>query len=161
MKRVLLLCCLTLFCGSAISATLAEMGEKQAELEKAEMDAKIRKAQDEGKPSLSGALPAASTPLFVPAAKKTDDIVLRGIFGVAEDLRAEVVINNAPVTMAKGETIFGWRLSDITSTEITMTKMDSKKTGRSVKLRIVGAQQEVPAGPVPSSLPLPQPGMIR
>jgi hypothetical protein len=141
---------------SLFATTLAEMGGKQAELEAAEMDAKIAKARNDGKPS--SPLGAVTGPVVVSqtavlnSTKKDSDLALNGIFGLGDKLKADISINGASVILSKGEAAMGWTVLDISVHEVVVERSGAKgkKTNRQT-LRMMGSH-------VPKLLPWDAPG---
>lgn len=134
----------------AFAATIGAIAAKQGELDAAELDAKIAKA----KADATG--PTATLPSKVLTSEKgdpSDAIVLNGIIGIGDDLRASVSINHVGVVMKKGDAVLGWKADAVSDYEVTLIK-DGKHGGRKMTLRMVGA---TPKPELPAIIPgLPQ-----
>ncbi|MFY9328194.1 MAG: hypothetical protein WAO76_09280 [Georgfuchsia sp.] len=127
----------------AFAGTIGAIAAKQGELDAAELDAKIAKA----KADATG--PTATLQSKVMTSEKgdpSDAIVLNGIIGIGDDLRASVSINHVGVVMKKGDAVLGWKAEAVSDYEVTLIK-DGKRGGRKMTLRMVGAapKPELPA----------------
>lgn len=155
---------------TANAATLGELGDKYSELEKAELDSKIGKAKaDTGNPL---AKPGAASAAIVGAEKASgsqreqDSLALNGVFGVGNDLKADLSINNVSVVMREGDVALGWKVVSIGKYEVSVAKVGGKKNsiGRTVQLRLLGASEPPAAMPtgVPVGTPMapPPPNMM-
>ena len=128
---------------NACAGTIGDIAVKQAELDSAELDAKIARA----KADTSGPTPSAQAKVIsADKGNPTDSIVLNGIIGIGDDLRANVSINNVGVVMKKGDIVLGWKAESVSDYEVSLIK-EGRRGGKKITLRMMGAspKPEMPA----------------
>src|SRR5689334_2915138 len=105
MQKKMLAVIFALACSNVFATTIGEFTSKQAELDSAEIEAKIAKA----KADVNG--PPAQPKISLSADKHdpSDLVTLNGIIGVGDDLRANVSVNNVDAILRKGDGILGWK----------------------------------------------------
>lgn len=142
--------------GDAIGPTIGEVARTKLELERARDQAELRKIANE---QLPGALPGvpSSLPVVpgVPSPVSVQDVpVLVAMYGVGSDLRAEVMVDGAILTVGKPKDRVGvWRVASLSPGSMEIVRGKERKT-----LYVVGRPAPMSSGGV-SGVPTSMQGM--
>lgn len=148
--------------------TVQEARAIQGRLAVAELEAKVREAQNRG----NGSGPGGTTPVPVPmtagapvmGAVKGEEIQFVGHYGIEDDLKADFLLNGTLVTFSlNGESeIGGWKLTSLTPRQARICRVGSAKAGacKTVLLSIdkqvapadSGQTSSMPVTPLPSTI---------
>lgn len=141
-----------MFCGAVSAATLEEVAAKRLELEKIEIEAKIAEAQKRavGTPAAAPATstPPAALPPGLAAAQSfvSDEPQLVAVYGLGNELRAEILYKGAVIAISKLQRAVGpWKVQAIEQNAVTLAR------GKEVKTVYVAARAETDR--LPGSLP--------
>ena len=145
----------------AHASTIEEIGKRIADLEKAELDAKIEKAK------APTSLPSAALPPGLPAGAPANmgaasfvpgEPSVLGIYGLGDKLHAIIKIDGVESAVRVGDIVAGWTARAITQSGVVLAKV-SKGGRESVRRTFNLTYQPPPPAVHPSSttLPLPYP----
>ncbi len=157
MKRLVLSVAAAVFTAtSAWGATINEISELQAQLEKAEIQSKINEKNKAGT-SAQAAMHVTSKQQHEPV------ILLKGIYGLSGRLHAIVTIDGAEVEFTARDVRMGFRAKQVEVDEVVLVKTDNRgndKNGKVYRLHLTGGGDAAiaafpPLPPVPQS---PAPG---
>lgn len=138
-----------LFCWAAAAhaVTLEELGQKKAELDAAEVDAKLAELKNKATPGGLGAMPALPAPgaagqQVKPVTAEEDPPRLVAVYGLGADLHGEIYYRGAVVPIAvRGNNRVGpWRVKQITGSSVTLVK------GRHTRQLYIGANPDNEVG---------------
>lgn len=136
---------------SAWGATINEIAELQAQLEKAEIQSKINRRS------------ITKEEIMQVNSKKQHEpvILLKGIYGISDRLRAIVTIDGAEVEFAAHDIRMGFRAKQVDADEVVLVKTDKRgndKNGKVYRLYLTGSDNTVNTTlpPIPPIPPVPQ-----
>jgi type IV pilus biogenesis protein PilP len=156
---LIVLCCYTAFAADT-SFTIRDLEMKQRELIKAKMQAELDRLQGEQKQegyTPTGSNPALSAPVGNMVTnnnqidkEKDKRIVLIAVYGVDQNLTADLLLNGTVVSANRNDVVNGWKVKMIQPSQIVMTKGGETKTF-TVSVDTDPQQQEQPktASPFP------------
>jgi len=118
---------------SAPNVTIKGLEQKQRELIQAKLQSEINKLKEKSttKKESVGTQPPQNvlTPQLAPSktAKPIDDIQLVAVYGVGDDLQADILANDAVVTVKQGDVVDGWKVKLVRPSRIVMAKKGKVK----------------------------------
>lgn len=122
----------------AMAVTIQEMGDLQLQIKKKEMTEALEKKTDKS-------APAAAVPKFAPNLPvepgSGGDIKLVAVYGVNDDLAADVLYNGAVFAVKEKDRVAGWEVGKILPSRIEITQK--------------GRRRELTLSVKPTPVPLP------
>lgn len=128
-KLFLIFILLTVFPLSSGAVTVQEVGDLQMQLKKKELaEALQKKNETTGAAAPGGIVPNLPDNQKEKNEKTTNsDISLVAVYGINEDLTADVSYNGAVFSVKASDKVAGWTVGRITPTRIEINKPDQKR----------------------------------